>query len=137
MSNVIVSIDCFYKQFPQFFVEEYENICPGCLKRAVKYVSLMNEGILYGCKRVEAIYLLTAHLTQLTYQAQQNQGAGGAGMVASATVDGVSVSYVQIPNMNQFDYWLNLTPYGAELLFLLNTLTAVPTYHGGSFERVF
>lgn len=136
MSKVIVSIDSFYKQFPQFYNEEYQNICPNCLQRALTYISDINCGLLRGCKREKAIYLLTAHLTQLTYQAQNNQQSG-AGMVASATVDGVSVSYVQIPNMNQFDYWLNLTPYGAELLFLLNTLTAVPTYHGGSFERVF
>ena len=137
MSSVTISIDCFYNQYPQFFVEAYEKICPFCLKRAAAYISTVNGGLLCGCKRVQAIYLLAAHLSQLTYQAQQNQGASGSGMVASATVDGVSVSYVQIPNMNQFDYWLSLTPYGAELLFLLNTLTAVPTYHGGSFERVF
>ena len=137
MSNVTVSLNCFYKQYPQFNNATYEDICPKCFKRSQVYISIKNSGPLCDEKRTTAIYLLTAHLTQLTYQAQQNTGAGGAGMVAGATVDGVSVNYVQVPDMSQWDYWLNLTPYGAELLFLLNTLTAVPTYHGGSFERVF
>lgn len=130
-----ISIDCFYNQFPQFFVDEYSEICPQCLRRAMIYIKPVDCGILHGCQRKTAIYLLTAHLSQLTYQNQQNQASGG--LVAGATVDGVSVNYVQVPNMNQWDYWLNLTPYGQELLFLLNSLTAVPTFHGGSFERVF
>ena len=137
MSNVTVSIDCFYRKFPQFFKDEYEAICPQCLKRAIIYISTVNCGLLKNEKRCLAIYLLTAHLSRLTYQAQTNQGIQGGGMVAGSTVDGVSVNFVQVPDMDQWDYWLNLTPYGAELLFLLNTLTAVPTYHGGSFERVF
>ena len=137
MSNVTISLDCFYKMFPQFFVETYNDICPQCLRRATAYISTVNHGLLCNEKRCNAIYLFAAHLSQLTYQNRQNQSSGGAGMVASASVDGVSVNYVQIPNMSQWDYWLNLTPYGAELLFLLNTLTAVPTYHGGSFERVY
>ncbi len=136
-TNVTVTIEGFYAQFPQFNVEQYENICPQALQRATTYISTLNKGVLHNDKRVLAIYLLTAHLSQLTYQMQQGQSTNGGGLVASANVDGVSVSYVQIPNMNQWKYWLNLSPYGAELLFLLNTLTAVPTYYGGSFERVF
>lgn len=136
-SNVTVTLDDFYQQFPQFNTADYTDICPQCLSRATLYISTRNKGIFINGQRVLAIYLLTAHLSFLTNQTQQGQTSSGAGLVGGATVDGVSVNYVQIPNMSQWDYWLSLTPYGAELNFLLESLTAVPTYHGGSFERVF
>lgn len=136
-NTVTVTIEGFYNQFPQFNTTDYTTICPQCLQRSQKYISTLNKGVLNGDKRVYAIYLLTAHLSQLTYQQTHGQGAVGAGMVASSTVDGVSVSFVQIPNMSKWDYWLYLTSYGADLNFLLETLTATPKYYGGSFERVF
>lgn len=136
-NTVTVTIEGFYAQFPQFNTTDYETICPQCLERAQTYISIVNAGVLRDDKRVYTIYLLTAHLSQLTYQQIHGQGAVGAGMVASSTVDGVSVSFVQIPNMSKWDYWLNLTPYGTELDFLLESLTATPKYYGGSFERVF
>lgn len=136
-SHITVTIQGFYTQFPQFNTQQYADICPQALERATTYISTLNQGRLKDNKRVYAIYLLTAHLSQLTFQQRQEQAGQGGGMVASSSVDGVSVSFVQVPNMDQWSYWLNLTPYGAELLFLLNTLTAVPTYYGGSFERVF
>lgn len=136
-NTVTVTIEGFYAQFPQFNTTEYETICPQCLQRSQTYISIVNAGVLRDDKRVYAIYLLTAHLSQLTYQLIKRQSSGGAGMVAGATVDGVTVNFVQIPHLSQWDYWLNLTPYGAELNFLLESLTAVPKYYGGSFERVF
>ena len=135
MSQVTITIDQFYERFPQFNDYEYSQICPQCLCRATSYISVINKGRLNNQKRELAIYLLAAHLSQLTYQLRQGQNASG--IVSGASVDGVSVNYVQIPNLSQWSYWLSLTPYGQELLFLLNTLTAVPQYFGGSFERVY
>lgn len=136
MSEITVSIDEFYTYFPEFNTEEYEAIAVSALARAQVYVSLSNTGRLTDERRKLAIYLLTAHITTLMYKTQTGEGA--VGQVASASVGEVSVSYVQIPTQeDEFEYWLGQTPYGLELLALLNVLSSVPFYYGGSYERVF
>lgn len=139
MSNVVsVSLEEFYTEYPEFNTEEYKNICPQAFRRAKCYFGIENKGRLKDCDRKNTIYLMTAHLSLLTYKNQNGQAGGiGAGMVASAAVGEVNVSYVQIPNLDMWSYWLALTPYGLELLALLEKLTAVPFYIGGSLERVF
>lgn len=139
MSNtVIVILQEFYNQYPEFNTEEYKNICPRCFRQAKCRIGIKNCGRLKDCNRIDAIYLLTAHLSMMAYKAQSGQGGEmRAGQVASAAVGEVNVSYVQIPNLDQWSYWLTLTPYGLELLALYEQLTAVPYYIGGSLERVF
>ena len=135
-SYITVSIDEFYTYFPEFNTDDYTTIVTAALARAQVYIYLKNRGRLKDDKRKLAVYLMTAHLTALMYKTQS--GEGTAGQVASASVGEVSVSYVQIPaSDDEFEYWLGLTPYGLELLALLNTLTSVPFYIGGSCERVF
>lgn len=137
-NTVIVTLQEFYNQYPEFNTEEYKTICPQCFRRAKCRIGIKNCGRLKDCNRIDAIYLLTAHLSLLTLKNQSGQGGGmGAGQVASAAVGEVNISYVQIPNLDQWSYWLSLTPYGLELLALLEQLTAVPYYIGGSLERVF
>lgn len=139
MNNVvIVSLAEFYAEYPEFNTDDYKTICPQAFRRAKCYLGIENKGRLKDCKRVNAIYLLTAHLSALIYKNQTGQSGGvGAGMVASAAVGEVNVSYVQIPTLDMWSYWLALTPYGLELLALFEELTSVPFYIGGSFERVF
>ena len=90
----------------------------------------------FGSRINMAIYLMTAHRLTLMFNAQTNQ-SGQGGKVASATVGQVSVSYEAMPKADKFDYWLSLSPYGLELLGMLQTLTASPKYYGGSLTRVF
>lgn len=136
-STVTVTLEEFYTLYPEFNIEEYENICPIAFRQAQTWFSINNSCRLKDDKRVLAIYLMTAHLSLLSYRAQTGQSTGGGGgSVASASVGEVSISYVQIPNLDNWSYWLSLTPYGLELLALLETL-AFPFYIGGSFERVF
>ena len=135
-----VTLEEFYQNFPEFKTEEYAAICPVAFRQTKAFVSLDNIGRLTDDTRKLAFYLMCAHLSLLSSKNKAGQitgGAVGAGMVASASVGEVSVSYVQIPNMDIWDYWLAQTPYGLELLGLLNTYTAVPFYVGGSLERVF
>lgn len=137
MSNVvIVSLAEFYSEYPEFNTEEYKNICPAAFRQAKTFISIKNGCRLAGEQRKMAIYLLTAHLSVLSHKNQTGQ-AGQGGLVASAAVGEVNVSYVQIPSMDMWSYWLAQTPYGLELLALLEALTAVPFYVGGSLERVF
>lgn len=135
---VIVSLQEFYSEYPEFNVPQYQNICPQCFRQAKLFISVKNKGRLKNEQRILAIYLLTAHLSLLTSKVQSGQSGGnGAGMVASASVGEVSVSYVQIPNLDNWSYWLAQTPYGLELLALFDMLTSAPYYIGGSLERVF
>lgn len=138
MNNVIVTLQEFYNQYPEFNTDEYKTICPPCFRRAKCRIGTKNCGRLKDCNRTDAIYLMTAHLSLLTYKNQSGLSGGvGAGQVASAAVGEVNVSFVQIPNQDSWSYWLSLTPYGLELLALFEQLTAVPYYIGGSLERVF
>lgn len=141
MATVTVTTEEFLELFPEFNQAQYEPYAyalPIYLSRAQVYL-----GVHYGNssrwdadKRKLAIYLLTAHLCKLHYDMMT--GSATAGQVASASVDGVSVSYVQLPTSDDaWSYWLSLTPWGLELLALLATLTATPFYIGGSMERVF
>lgn len=133
---VVVSLAEFYSEYPEFNTDEYKEICPVAFRQAKTIITIRNKGRLVDEQRVMAIYLLTAHLSMLIYKNQTGQ-AGQGGMVASAAVGSVNVSYVQIPNLDMWSYWLAQTPYGLQLLALLETLTAVPFYVGGSLERVF
>lgn len=145
MSDVVVSLDGFYAEYPEFNTETYKTICPSAFRQAKNFITVHNCGVLKNERRVIAIYLLTAHLSVLRLKSQTetssggaSAGSGSAGLVASASVGEVSVSYQQIPATNDmFDYWLATTPYGQELLAMLNMLSSIPFYIGGSLERVF
>ena len=73
--------------------------------------------------------LMTAHLAHLE---QALVTGNTAGLVASASIDKVAVTLTPPPVKNQFDYWLNLTPYGQQLLFLLRQKAAGGFMVGGT-----
>ena len=139
--TVVVSLQEFYKEYPEFNKDEYKNICPFAFRQTKNFISVKNCYRLKDEQRKAAIYLMTAHLSVLTLKNQSGAagaGGAGAGIVTSASVGEVSVSYQQIPtNNDMFDFWLATTPYGQELLALLDMLSSVPFYIGGSLERVF
>lgn len=137
MSNVVVSLEDFYKEYPEFNTDAYIDISSQAFRRAKCRLGIKNNCFLHDCKRKDAIYLLTAHLSVLSYKAQSGQNGAAGGQVASASVGEVSVSYVQIPGLDSWSYWLSSTPYGLELLALLDGLSAMGLYFGGSLERVF
>lgn len=63
---------------------------------------------------------MTAHITQLNTMAATNQQAG---VVTGAGVGAVNVTLQPPPEVNQWQWWLNQTPYGQMLLALLQVLT--------------
>lgn len=134
---VTVTLTEFYELYPEFNKSEYTTIVSGQFKRSILKWGLKNSCRIFGNTRKEIIYLFTAHLAVLAYKNMNGQNVNSPGAVASASVGEVSVSYVQIPVSNSaFNAWLALTPYGLELLGLLETLAA-PRYIGGSYERVY
>lgn len=79
---------------------------------------------LNGSCLCKAIYLLTAHLGAIAVTA--GASASGTitvpGMVNSATIDKVSVSMAIPELVDQFQWWLQTTTYGQQLLALLQVV---------------
>jgi len=63
----------------------------------------------------------------LALSAKANSG-DVAGVVTAATIDKISVTLMPPPGLNQWQWWLNQTPYGQQLLALLQIAAA-----GGRF----
>lgn len=80
-----------------------------------------------------ALDLLTAHLASLG--AQVATGSNTA-LVQTATIDKVSVSIVPPPAPNQWQWWLNQTPYGQQLLVLLQ-VASVGGFFAGRYPTTF
>ena len=79
-----------------------------------------------------ALDLLTAHIAAMATQIQNGNGAGGP--VQSATEGSVSVSMLAPPVKDFWQFWLSKTPYGQELLALLEAICVGGFYFGGSPE---
>lgn len=77
-------------------------------------------------------YLLLAHMLQLgVIVSAGGTNSGAAGIVSSARVDKVAVTLVAPPVSDSWDWWLNGTPYGAQLLALLSIRASGGFYAGG------
>lgn len=102
---------------------------------ATCYISDENYGCLRDACRRLAINLMTAHLTALSVLI----AAGSTGTITqSATIDKITVTNTPPPvtdNNNQFNWWLSTTPYGAQLLALLQVQSVGGFYVGGSPVR--
>lgn len=95
-----------------------------CIIENTTYECYMLEG---EC-RYRALTLLTAHLAALGVLIAAGQVPG---LVQTATVDKVSVSLTPPPILTQFQWWLSLTPYGQQLLALLQVASVGGIYIGG------
>ena len=90
-----------------------------------------NYGWLQGRCRQLAINYMTAHLTAISVLIAAGQTPG---LVQNATVDKVSVGLTPPPLKNQWQWWLSTTPYGQELLALLQARSVGGWYIGGNPE---
>lgn len=77
-------------------------------------------GMRFKDQQPYAINLMAAHLLQLGTQAAAGQAGG---VVTASSVGSVSVSLMAPPANNQWQFWLNQTPYGATLLALLEAIS--------------
>jgi len=76
-----------------------------------------------------ALNYMAAHLVALS--AQISSGSQG-GIVTSATIDKISVAIQPPPETNQWQWWLNQTPYGQQLLALLQIAAAGGFFYNGA-----
>lgn len=136
--EVIVTPAIFRERIPAFSdTEKYPDaVIENILETATCYITAKNRGPLRDTCRVQAICLMAAHLLTLRDRMEQGGNNGTVGAVASSSVGNVSVSMVQPPNQTQYEYWMNLTGYGAELLRLLAIFANGGIYWGGSYETV-
>ena len=112
--------------YPQALMQSYWNI-------ATNYVSNVgNFGVLQGDSRQYALNLMVAHLTYLAGLIAAGQVPG---LMQNATIDKVTVGLTPPPLKNQFQWWLSLTPYGQQLLALLQVSAVGGFYIGGSPVR--
>lgn len=135
MATIVFSVTDFRAMFPAFTdaVIYPDSVLQLYFDMATSYI---NPNILPSCylyamslgQQTLALYLMTAHLAYLN-----GLIAGGTtpGIVQSSTIDKVSVSLVPPPGKTQFDWWMNLSPYGAQLLALLSLAGAGGMYFGG------
>ena len=78
--------------------------------------------------------LMVAHL--LYIQGQVATGNGNAGAVTSATIDKVSVAFAAPPfGTSAYKFWLFKSPYGGQLLAMLDRCSKGGVYVGGLPER--
>jgi Protein of unknown function (DUF4054) len=92
---------------------------------ATAYVSNRTGGCYTGgmtpAQQTLALNQMTAHLVYLNGLAASGNTPG---VVVGATIDKVSVTLEPPSAPNQWQYWLNQSPYGQQLLALLQVVSA-------------
>lgn len=135
MSAVIsFNVAAFRAAFPAFAnATTYPDpTLTGYWNAATCYISPVVYGRLQETCRGRALDLMTAHLAAL---ADLIAAGEQPGIITSATIDKISVAMEAPPSDNQWQYWLNLTPYGQQLLALLQVKSSGGFYIGGVAER--
>lgn len=84
--------------------------------QATTYISNNNCGWLHDLARQRALNLMTAHLGKIQLLNKQGEVPG---IITNAQVDKVQIQLEPPPLPNQWQWWLNTTEYGQELLALL------------------
>ena len=80
-------------------------------------------------------YALQLMLAHLLYVGDQSAQGDNSGVIQSATEGDVSVSFA-VPDVSDPWYnWMNLSPFGKELLAMLSVQSVGGFYVGGSPER--
>lgn len=99
---------------------------------AQSFVQNTKYGWLGCCGTPQALNLLTAHFATLAAQIAQGMTPG---IETQASIDKISVSVMEPPIKNMWQYWLAQTPYGQQLLALLQSKTVGGFYAAGGPGR--
>lgn len=123
----------FRQQFPAF---ANDTTYPDAMLQmyfdmATCYVSDRNYGFLRNCCRGLALNLLVAHIISLGTAIVAGDPTG---TITSATIDKISVTLLAPIAKNGWQFWLNQTPYGQQLLALLSKAGCGGLYIGGRPE---
>ena len=135
MGAVSLDIAVWRAQFPQFkSISAYPNdLIENYFAQSEGYISNWGRCNFrtLAFKR-QALYLLTAHLAAIYVQI--NAGSS-PNVMTGATIDKVSITVEPPPAPNAWQYWLQTTPYGQQLLALLQ-VTSAGGFYGGGYPTV-
>lgn len=134
MASVTLNITTFRSQYPEFTseIKFTDSAVTMAFNKATIFFKNETNCELDEVQLEVILYLMTAHLLKV----QSNTLKGGSGLVGSATIDKVSISIISPKNLSEFEYFLNQTIYGQELLALMAILTLGGFYVGGSPETM-
>jgi hypothetical protein len=128
MSTIALDLPSFRARFSEFAATP-DAAVTAQWGVAVLYVSPDTYGDMPVGPRTYALQLMTAHLLSIA-------SASASGVTLQSKVGDVAVSLAQPPyGTSPWRYWLNLSPYGAALLALLDAQAAGGFYVGGLPER--
>lgn len=96
------------------------------------FVSSDTYGDMTETVRGYALNLMVAHLLAL---ADIIKARSQPGIVTGSSIGDVQVTLQPPPQRGQWRYWFNLTPYGAQLIALLDAQSAGGFFVGGLPER--
>lgn len=137
MSVITLDIAQFRAQFPQFGSTDTisDATITAQFAAATCYISDQAGGCCFGGRslavRTQALYLMTAHLCAISLNIAMGTVAG---VLTAATVDKTAITLAPPPLANQWQYWLQTTPYGQQLLALLQVAAVGGAYFGGRPE---
>lgn len=133
MAVIAFNVTAFYAAFPAFqatpvtTLNQYWSMATGYITNQV-----------WGCRNVakqtQYLNLMTAHLAALNDLIAAGQTPG---LITGATIDKITVTLTPPPMKDQFQWWLNITPYGQQLLALLQVNSVGGWFIGGSPQRSF
>lgn len=130
MSSIVFDIAEFRVKYPIF-----DSISDAVVLRAFEsaemFISNNTSCYLSESRLKYVLYLMTAHMLQIGIDTASNDG-GNAGIVSSTSIDKISVSFEARLNKTSFQYFLNKTIYGEEILALFSLWSAGGYYIGGS-----
>lgn len=113
-------------KYPEATLQAYWNT-------AILYVNNAAGGCYIGGmslpQQTQAINLMTAHLVFLSSLISQGQVPG---VLVAAGIDKVNVTIEPPPTKNMWQYWLATSPYGMQLLALLQLVGVGGFYIGGT-----
>lgn len=134
MATLTFDVALFRAQFPEFANGSTypDALLQGYWDMAACFVSDEDYGFLSGSCRQLALNMLVAHFARINDQIATGNDPS---IISSATVDKVSISRMTPKELNQWNYWLNQTPYGQQLLALLKVKGAGGLLVGGINER--
>ena len=119
MAIITIDISTFRQKFPEFAEEKAtDNQILASYSNTVGIVALETGTINTDlATQTQMIYLATAHVLFLSL----NPSVGN-GMINNASQGDESLGYQQRPVKNWFDYYLGLTPYGLQLLMIMQQI---------------
>lgn len=128
MAAIAFNASAFYAAFPAFQGTIPEESLAQYWITAGLYISNPTWGCRNTAKTTQYLNLMTAHLAAIS---QLIMSGTTPGLITQSTIDKVSVTLQPPPLKTQFQYWLNLTPYGQQLLALLQVNSVGGQYIGG------